>query len=224
MSVLTSKRNLAVVLGQTNPQELLVRVVSTGEIQVVGLGPNNDRVPVTLEPFTNDPTHQYNLIQFAPASYWKASTSLTRMVEQGLLEVDITTTTDVAVPSVSTTPVVPGTLTIAADKAITLTGWELVGSVVEILSDYDTVTFTTAAMVNTMGLELEVQLYNVTQRYAVTTLKFTSTEPLIVVANLIPIPSGQGLYEVRCRLVENDDPLTKSGQILFAGIRTTKKV
>lgn len=224
MSVLTSKRNLAVVLGQTNPASLLVRVTSTGEIQVVGMGPGNDRVPVTLEPFTNDPTHQYDLLQFAPASYWKASTTLTKAIEQGLLEVDITAAVATVVPSVSTTPVVPGTLTIAADKAITLTGWELVGSVVEVLSDYDSVTFTTAAMVNTIGLELEVQLYNVTQRYAVTTLRFTSTEPAIVVADIVPIPSGQGLYEVRCRLVENDDPLTKSGQILFAGIRTSKKV
>lgn len=223
MSVQSSKKNLAIILSQTNPAALPVRVLSTGSVQVTARGSDGTNIPVTLESSLSEPDRQYDLLQYAPPDFWRRSSSLSKAIDDGLIDVDAEATAGTSAATVVPGPTVPGTLTMVSNKDVSLEGWELVGTVTDRLSDYDAVTLTIVALTGAPS-DLEVQFYNYTQRTLVATVTFSEETPTIKEVDLIPIPSGLCLFEVRARLTTNPDPENIKGQILFAGLRTKKKV
>lgn len=85
------KRDLLYIFGLQNPSSLLIRVAISGEVQVVAEGSlPNERVTVLLQPSDNFGfTRSYNLLDFAPITWWRTSSTLMRAVESGWLYVDI---------------------------------------------------------------------------------------------------------------------------------------
>lgn len=87
------KRDLLYVLGQPAPSELMVRVGISGEIQVRAQDPEGllpDAVVVLQPPDKFSPQgRKYNLLDFAPVAWWRASKTLSSAVESGWLYVDV---------------------------------------------------------------------------------------------------------------------------------------
>lgn len=85
------KRDLLFIFGLPNPSGLLARVAISGEVQVIAEGSlPTERVTVLLQPSDNlGFTRTYNLLDFAPITWWRTSSTLMRAVENGWLYVDI---------------------------------------------------------------------------------------------------------------------------------------
>jgi hypothetical protein len=95
------RAQLDTLLNTPGLTSLPVRVVIAGEVQVVAQGPLPvDRLPVVLEPGKN-----YNLLDFAPQSWWRGSPSLYSAVDNRWIEVIDSTS-----GGISPTPIVTPTV------------------------------------------------------------------------------------------------------------------
>ena len=219
------------MLANPNATNLFVRVAVTGEVNVVALGPGaSDRLPVTLEASFSGEDRQYDLLAYAPLSWWGNSTTLASLVAQGLIQVDLVAAGSAngavvqdPLPA-ATTPVVTQTINLATDKVVRYDIMEVVGGTNQRLTDFTSSTLSVVGSVATPGTTLEVVLYNLDLRVVVAILQFTATTPTLKSAALIPIPTGQRTYELRARVVDGLDTNADIGMITFAGIQTTKRI
>lgn len=87
---IAERRDLLYVLAQANPRELLVRVATTGSLQLTALDSEGQPLTVALQPSTNGQSRIYDLLLSAPVGSWRASKSLREAVSRGWLFVDVT--------------------------------------------------------------------------------------------------------------------------------------
>jgi hypothetical protein len=101
----TTSQDLARLLRLLNQPALtnLPAVNATsGEVQIIAVGPGPlDQIIIILEP-----ARQYNLLEYAPQSWWQLSTSLVFAVEQGWIQIPDPNATTTTVPPVQLAGVV----------------------------------------------------------------------------------------------------------------------
>jgi hypothetical protein len=94
---------------------LPVRVAIAGEIAVTALGPSGERLTVTLQS-SSDFLKTYDLLEFAPVSWWTNNPTLLLVVDNGWLYVDLPGDIAPLIPSASPEP--PPVVGVAKQESI----------------------------------------------------------------------------------------------------------
>lgn len=109
------RRDLLFLLSQPNPSALPVRVAIAGEIAVTAMGPSGERLTITLQS-SPEFTKSYDLLEFAPVTWWTNNPTLLNVVENGWLYVDLPGDIAPLIPSASPEP--PPVVGVAKQEAV----------------------------------------------------------------------------------------------------------